>query len=675
MNKPASPNSIVVDDSNSSIATLRHQDPNALFLRVLNVYNHHRLSNVKSHDFLSNLKCFLPIDSKSESDLNITWCERTEQARSHKTLLKLCSAPEEYAAVSYPWKASEGESNRKGGYQIVPNCSRVKVRDTVLDRTIRFIKYKQGDREMIPFWIDQLSIDQSDGLEKEKAMQSMDLVYKRCSYAIGHLWVEIQSQHQVNCLSDLMQGRMVKIPAEGEQPILIEGTTDLTARQVLKVLVRITEDNWWNRAWIFHEDYLAGTEMWLLIRHTSSLKKVPRCSLLGDLPDELVINSAAFRTYATLFGLAYRRMKDNESIKQQCNQILERAGRYSILHKQEPDYHTGRIQKTMTVSILKDLVRRDIKYKLDLLAITANTCGYGTWFSTIENRCVERSLSLSILALNLCNGEIIQSSKGENDLDKNIIGYLQDRSIGIDCPLNDGALTFIKHCRLHVDRLSSHGIHTTGTLWKFSEVIRPDCFLSGTACHYKNPSQRNIYHNRLDECQRSRLLDIVKVLYQRHPRRHRRLANDLTGFLDRYDTSIEKLDEWSPELCMDIMAVSLLRAIDSKKYIQLARPIGGKVQTGRGIPYRAIFVRDRHELQIPGPKFAFTSWSRTQQCIEDRREWKTLATYASLEVEVDGKTQDGLPVLKTKAWLNGLSFFNGERKFPFVFAWPESLMK
>ena len=675
MNKPASPSSILADDSNSSIATLRNQDSNPLFLRVLNVYEHRRLSNVKSNDFLSNLKCYLPDDSKPESDLDIPWYKQTRQARSQKTRLKWCSAPKEYAAVSYPWQASEGEPSREGGYQILPSLLRVKVRDTVLDRMIRFIKYKECDGNVIPFWIDQLSINQSDAQEREEAIQSMDLVYKRCCYAIGHLWVEIQNQHQMNCLYHLMQGQIVKEPPDDQEPILIKGTTDLTARQVLKVLVRITEDNWWDRAWIFQEDYLAGIGMWLLIRHASSLKKVPGVSLLGDLPDELVINSARFKNYATLFCLAYPRMKNDESIKQQCSQILERAGRYSILNKQELEYRKCRIQKTMTVSILKDLVRRDIKYKSDLLAIIANTCDYGTRFSTTEDKCVERSLSLSILALYLCNGEIIQSRKGENDLDKNMIDYLQDRSIGIKCPLSDGALTFIKHCRLHVNQLSSCGIHTTGTLWKFSEVIRPDRFLSGTACCCNNPNQRDIYHDRLDDCQRSRLLDIVKVLYQRNPRRHQRLANDLTRFLDRYDTSKKKLDEWSPEFCMDIKAVSLLRAIESKKYLQLARPIGGNVQIGRGIPYRAIFVRDRHEIQKPGPKYAFTSWSRTQQCIQDGRGWKKLATYASLEVEVDGKTRDGLPVLKTKAWLNGLSFFEGERKFSFVFAWPESLMK
>jgi hypothetical protein len=49
------------------------------------------------------------------------------------------------------------------------------VRNTVLDQTIRFIQYKQGSGGIIPFWIDQLCIEQDDTSEHEKGMQSMDL--------------------------------------------------------------------------------------------------------------------------------------------------------------------------------------------------------------------------------------------------------------------------------------------------------------------------------------------------------------------------------------------------------------------------------------------------------------------------------------------------------------------
>lgn len=179
MNEPAS-STTLVKDTNSLLRTIRLQDSNPLFHRVLTLYKHRLLPNHKSEDFFSNLKCFLPIDSTFEpGSTNISY-ERTRQARPNKTLLELCSAPEQYVAVSYPWKASDGEAKRKGGYLIAPNFSRVNVRDIVLDRSIRFIKYMERDSNMIPFWIDQLSINQRNGRKKEEAIQSMDLVYKRC---------------------------------------------------------------------------------------------------------------------------------------------------------------------------------------------------------------------------------------------------------------------------------------------------------------------------------------------------------------------------------------------------------------------------------------------------------------------------------------------------------------
>jgi hypothetical protein len=64
----------------------------------------------------------------------------------------------------------------------------LKVRDVVLDRTFQFLRYQQACGVMLPLWIDQLSIDQKKTPEREIAMQSMDLVYKNCTYAVGYLW-------------------------------------------------------------------------------------------------------------------------------------------------------------------------------------------------------------------------------------------------------------------------------------------------------------------------------------------------------------------------------------------------------------------------------------------------------------------------------------------------------
>jgi hypothetical protein len=137
----------------------------------------------------------------------------------------------------------------------------LKVRDIVLNQTFRFIRYKQACGPMLPLWIDSLSIEQEETPEKEIAMQSMDLVYKNCTYAMGYLWTQLQTQTEMNRLSDLLSGRIVEGKLVEGYPVLIDRINKDVVREVLNVLTRITNDIWWTRAWIFQEDYLAGSMM------------------------------------------------------------------------------------------------------------------------------------------------------------------------------------------------------------------------------------------------------------------------------------------------------------------------------------------------------------------------------------------------------------------------------
>jgi hypothetical protein len=83
------------------------------------------------------------------------------------------------------------------------------VRNVVLDRTFRFIRHRQKDKARIPLWIDKLSIPQNPSPEKDIAMHSMDLVYKRCNYAVGYLWVQINTADELDRLSALLGNRII----------------------------------------------------------------------------------------------------------------------------------------------------------------------------------------------------------------------------------------------------------------------------------------------------------------------------------------------------------------------------------------------------------------------------------------------------------------------------------
>lgn len=162
------------DDTTCSLLTLRAQAGKPLRDVILDIYAQRRRANNKATGFLTNLKCFLPAEA---AGAHLPNCDVPKPLV--KTLLRPCSPVEEYVALSYPWSPSYGESNTMDGYRLLERT--VPVRNVVLDRTIRFIRYKQGSRGMIPFWIDKLSIEQDD-TEHEKGMQYTMLYVQGVAY-------------------------------------------------------------------------------------------------------------------------------------------------------------------------------------------------------------------------------------------------------------------------------------------------------------------------------------------------------------------------------------------------------------------------------------------------------------------------------------------------------------
>lgn len=160
------------------------------------------------------------------------------------------------------------------------------------------------------------------------------------------------------------------------------------------------------------------------------------------------------------------------------------------------------------------------------------------------------------------------------------------------------------------------------------------------------------------------------MLSQRNKRCYGRLTNDLEAYLGN-DRSIRR-DDWPPNLAIDAMAAYIVDAMDTRKYLQVAR-LSGPSGARQGMPYRAIFVRDRSEIQGSGPTYVFTSWMRTNEQAQDEVECKTLAKYVSMEVSLNQMAQRPFRILRSKRWTNGLCFFWGETKSSFVFAWPKSL--
>jgi len=161
--------------------------------------------------------------------------------------------------------------------------------------------------------------------------------------------------------------------------------------------------------------------MWLLIRHAAGLHKPCARKELGCLSGELVVKSDKFRKYATLFCLALRQMDRRPSIKSTCEQVLQRAGKYNVIHQYRRGMHDSR--KLMTINILEDLNKRNISVPSDLLAIAANVCGYDTRILAPKKNVLKISLSIGILTLCISNGEIVRDSYREVALYQNVFNF------------------------------------------------------------------------------------------------------------------------------------------------------------------------------------------------------------------------------------------------------------
>jgi hypothetical protein len=671
MSGAAFSNARVNDDTSLSLGNLRRQTGKPLLHSVVDIFQARKIPNDKSIQFWEDLKCYYPQESDTRSGSQ-------SRRSSGRIPLDLRSPGKGFIALSYCWHPSDGESGKREKYRLASRIEEpLKVRDIVLHRTFRFIRYKQSRGVMLPLWIDQLSIDQENIPEKEIAMQSMDLVYKNCTYAVGYLWTQLQTQAEMNQLSELLSGRIVERNLVEGKAVLIRGVDNEVMREVLDVLTMITNDVWWTRAWIFQEDYLAGRRMWLIIRHASQLRKPAVHNKLGMLRGEVIIDSNELKTYATLFCLAcFNTMRHDSGIIKQSSKILEKVAKYNIIYKCQyaKVINAG---KSMTINILADLQKREMRYHTDILPIVANVCSYDVRLATKGYEFKMQSLSMSILALYIANGDLLAHCRGADELENDVFGFIRENSLHICAPLPDGELTLIKHCRMSVHNLSAAGIHTRGILWRLGDIISPKRFLGGLRTTTRSSHQRDLFRNGLDEYQKGRLSELLRLFDKQrkcNKRRYQSITEDLKAYLECTGPSSAH-DEWPPQHSMNVMASSIVDAMDTGMYLQLARPIGDPLNPGRGGPYRAILVRDRNDLHSVGATYVFTSWSRTNKHNKGIMETRKLAKYVSLVVGVDKDVESGPAMLQSKQWVNGLCFFDGEEKHPFVFKWPDSLFQ
>ncbi|PTB43659.1 hypothetical protein M441DRAFT_56643 [Trichoderma asperellum CBS 433.97] len=594
----------------------------------------------------------------------------------------------EYVALSYTWQHSESEDDHSGRYFVEDwDDKRLKpsaVRNCVFDRVLGYMRHAQ-----VQFlWIDAHCICQDTRgvaacaihdrcTHKRDALPAMDLVYQLSKHPVALLARPLQSKSELGLLKGILSGNFVY----GSHPYrLPPAITVNKATAALRLLHEITRDLWWSRAWTFQENYRGGKEMRLLIRHDGSLErqKLQHQILFGDMPGELCIRSINFSKEATRLCLALDRVNLSPDDKSRIEHVKRAAGRYTELLPKS---------SAMTPTIVADIEKRGMEKPWDRLAIVANCCQYTTLLDYEALSKQGCSLSLSVLAMCLLNGEILDNSDSSPAPVASLTtsAFLERKLFkAFSAPEDDTkTLTFNKGCRLTDVELTAHGILAKGHLWKLGRVINTKTF------GWKLP-WINKPNGRLERDQRRRLLQLVYCL------------NDLEHFplaerIDQYladDAEFDASEDFGSftEMYFHHMADELASAIEAGRKLRLGSIYN---PTGQTEFYRAVFVWSgddeyeyetecedndmseyenvyEDEVQLP-PAYAFTSaWFRNPG--SETHDANDIDRHVSLEVSRKKSPYgDGFQHLRVRRWLLGLCFFEGCPRTEVVFPWPRAL--
>jgi len=640
------------DDQSSSLSDMAGRNHAPVVSQLVSIGKKHKqIEHAKILYHIEELQCFQP--------KGLTLRRKPINALRQRN----------YLALSYTWDPSDYESKRRGRYLVEKAGSKSKeaseVRDCVLNRALRYMQHKR-----IPLlWIDRHSINQDtcegDSCElhlwcrrKREAVEAMDIVYEQSKHPVGLLARPLDDQNELHLLGQVLCGHFVD-----DQSRLADSVG--AAKWALHILYEITQDRWWTRAWTFQENYRGGPRMKLLIPHHHSLEQSKRDKkIFGRVPNELCISSVRFFEQATRLCLALHDWTARRSprVEHEIQGVLWAAGRYNVILPR---------LASMTPIIVADVEARELGKPWDRLAIVANCCRYSIRLNSAKLKKEGQSLSLSMLAMCLLNGEILNNAHPDEASTASRLAtseFLQEFMYSdFVAPRSQRLkLTYNKSCRLADVELTQDGVHTRGHLWKLGRTIdtttisrcgRPFCDPHGRL----KPRQRRclfLLKRHLQGLQCSVLVAKLENL----------LAKDARA---RPDDEFKSFSEYY----MYLMATEVAAAIQGGEKLRLGSICSKTAEKGaEQLEYRGIFVLsntgDVGAQRSPG--FVFTSMQEGKTGSE-KQDNNDLRRHVSLGVARDAFTPGKVPRLWTRRWLLGMCFFDGIGRDDVVFPWPRAL--
>lgn len=403
-------------------------------------------------------------ENESSNDCNCYGMPNFSDLGDTRTLLLTeqgdCQGCKHYAAVSYCWP-QHGEAQDVDGsdrkYTVLTKTGERASRAPahVLERAIAYA----GDTELSFIWIDQECIWQDDEDDKERGIQSMDLVYQRSAHPIGLLNAVFNSRESLDILEQLIEGREIEMKN-------MEDLADF--------LELLNEDLWFTRTWILQESTAGGLDMQLLARHDIAFEKPES---LGTIPGEVQISITELHEAIGWAQECIDTHRDalRPALLQRLEAAMPKSWNLCPTHTprlgqnvNDPDYR----QTCNAAQALNYMADRNNSRVADRLAILSNLCDYGIRIDTSKVEKTALTFTVSALALGVFNGDL--SMMGDHT------AALSDRLAYSWGPLRQGTLSKLAYVeededivRLRPSHITNHGLAIEGFLWHMDRQI--DC--------------------------------------------------------------------------------------------------------------------------------------------------------------------------------------------------------
>lgn len=669
--------------------------------------------------------------------------EKRFMKRSH---LDVLNGQTHYIAVSYTWDPPDGQDNISGRYWIANRAGhefeQSPIRNDLLDRITGYLRALR----LKHFWIDQHCIvqtttctmgrcDHDDCNEKREAVHAMDLIFTSSEHPTAFLSQTINSLEELRLLRALLFNKEFISPSQESQDVrqqIIRITPKSRqfrlVKDMLKLLHCLICDPWWTRAWPFQERYVTNSKLRLLWRHPPHLEERKRALFPEEsqVPGEISVRASDFITQATKLCHAMIQHMDEKLLvgeKEMIHRIFQ-----AVVHD-GPWFGSRPIIPPLVTTVMLKCIAKP----WDRVAIIGNCCRYPKRLVSQYLEQKGASISLSILALVLLNGEVLDNRKEQDQqkvLDMTVSQYLASQLC------RNGY--YASRCGFIDVTLTMKGIRTRGHLWKLGMVIDASEGFTGTtttaACNLKSydewPTEdskdANEYRCWWRAARCHKVIEILEDSGYKHLAANLRQLSEhpITDYLfcpDRPSRQGQGQGQ-GQKITPRLGTIEVLDAIGRGKKVRLGR------LWHPGVPekpscYSALFVweeNSEHDMEIdqqntfpaasskqggilvsdnnsrsPPPAMVFTGTRVTDfdsssldhdQHSQDPDENK-FHRYLSMEVEIKdmstekervvfSKETDNLPSLKTKRWLSGLHFPEmGMRPSRLVvFPWPNELV-